>query len=252
MLRVTWSLSNGQRGETALEPGSRFVVARRMELPLERPVAVEEIDRTTYVFLRLPYVSDPALVITAGADEPVVFRGQRANGAVVEFTVPGREATVPDPGQKISVPVSGSRVDLRFPDEALTAVLEFDASQAAIQARGGTLQVGVQTLEHDDAWLTGAIAVALSDEQGIVAHKELMAAIGLWRGTEIRSASQFERQYLLPAVESRGIELPGARLNKIVYIVERCRRTGEFPEPMLTEIRERLAALGHEPTRLHT
>lgn len=245
MLRITWSMHGGQRGQATLEPGNRFVVARRMELPPERSVAVEEIDGSTYLFVRLPYVSDPALVITAGSDEPVVFRGQRANGAIVEFTVPGREATVPDPGQKFSVPVSGSRIDLRFPETALTAVLEFDSSPAAIQARGGTVQVGVRTLEHDDAWLTGAIAVALSGDQGIVSHKDLKAAIGLWRGGEIRSDSQFERQYLRPALDSRGIELPGARLNKIVYIVEKCRRTGEFPPGMLDEIRTRLAELGH-------
>lgn len=246
-MRVSWSTSDGQRGTATLEAGQRLVVARRMELPAERPIAVEQIDGSTYVFMRFPYVSDPALVITGGHDEPVLFRGQRSNGALVEFSVPGRESTAPEPGQKLSVPASGSRIDLRFPEVGFTAVVEFDETLSTLKARGGTVQVGVQAMEHDDAWLAGAIATALSGEQSIVAHKDLKAAIGAWRGTEIRSDGQFDRQYLRPALESRGIELPGARLNKIVYIVERCRRTGEFPPAMLDDIRARLSELGTLP-----
>ena len=37
------------------------------------------------------------------------------------------------------------------------------------------------------------------------------------------------------------VEMPGPRLNKIVYLVERCRRTSEFPARLLEDVRDRLS-----------
>src|SRR5690606_35425231 len=63
-VRVTWSSNVGARGAVDLAAGQRFVVARRMDLPGDRLVtSVPGQDHL--VLVRLPYVSDPALVVTA-------------------------------------------------------------------------------------------------------------------------------------------------------------------------------------------
>ena len=110
----------------------------------------EEIDGSSYVFVRLPYVSDPALVITATAGQPVVHRGQRANGAVVELTTPAGETTTPSPGQSFSLTVNGSRLELRVPGLTFSVVVEFDP-RAARPTGSGTEQLGLAVLEHDDS-----------------------------------------------------------------------------------------------------
>lgn len=243
MLHIAWSAGEQYAGEAELDPGSVFVLARRMNLPEQQPLVAERIDGSAYVFVRLPYVSDPALVISATAGQPVVHRGQRANGAIVELTTPSGEATTPAPGQKVSLTDSGSRIELRYPSLTFTAVVEFDLP-ANRPDGSGTVQLGVDSLQHDDAWLVAAIAVALSPEHGVVAHGDLKRAFALWRGTEVHSDGAFDRNVLRPALASRGLEMPGPRLNKIVYLVERCRRTSEFPTRLLDDVRARLRAVG--------
>lgn len=241
MLRVSWSVAD-LTGEADVAAGSRFVVARRMNLPEQQRVLVDEVSGSTYVFLRLPYVSDPALVITSTDGHPVLHRGQRANGAVVEVLWPSGESTTPVPEQRVSITSPGTVVALRFPDLTITARLDFIAPPA-VTSGTGTMQLGVTSLEHDDAWLVAALAVALSPEPGLVGHAELKTAFARWRGIEEPSVGSFDRNVLRPALESRDIELPGPRLNKILYLVERCRRTHEFPENLLIEVRERLDRL---------
>jgi len=243
VLHIAWSAGEQYAGEARLEAGAAFVLARRMNLPEQQPLVAESIDGSAYVFVRLPYVSDPALVITATAGQPVVHRGQRANGAVVQLTGPTGESTTPAPGQKISLTHSGTRIELRYPDLTFAAVVEFDLP-AQQPAGSGTVQLGVDSLQHDDAWLVAAIAVALSPEHGVVAHGELKRAFALWRGAEEHSDGAFDRNVLRPALASRGLEMPGPRLNKIVYLVERCRRTSEFPTRLLDDVRARLRAVG--------
>ncbi|KAA1398199.1 hypothetical protein ESP70_012810 [Aeromicrobium ginsengisoli] len=172
-----------------------------------------------------------------------MHRGQRANGAVVELTGPTGESTTPAPGQKISLTHSGTRIELRYPDLTFAAVVEFELP-AQQPGGSGTVQLGVDSLQHDDAWLVAAIAVALSPEHGVVAHGELKRAFALWRGTDEHSDGAFDRNVLRPALASRGLEMPGPRLNKIVYLVERCRRTSEFPTRLLEDVRARLRAVG--------
>ncbi|MEV7396688.1 hypothetical protein [Aeromicrobium sp. NPDC092404] len=242
MLHIAWSAGEQYAGEADLEPGSAFVLARRMNLPEQQHLVAERIDGSAYVFVRLPHVSDPALVITATPGQPVVHRGQRANGAIVELVSPSGEATTPAPGQKISVTDSGTRIGLRWPGLTFSAVIEFDAPRAQLDG-SGTVQLGVESLQHDDAWLVAAIAVALSPEHGVVAHGDLKQAFALWRGVEVHSDGAFDRNVLRPALASRDLE-PGPRLNKIVYLVERCRRTAEFPTRLLDDIRTRLRTLG--------
>ena len=243
MLRIAWSAGEPQSGTATVETGQRFVLARRMSLPEQQPLVAERIDGSTYVFVRLPYVSDPALVVTATAGQPVVHRGQRANGAIVELTRPDGDTTTPAPGQTFSLTSSGSRLELRVPGLTFSVVVEFDTSVARPR-ESGTEQLSVASLQDDDAWLVAAIAVALSPDHGVVAHGDLKHAFALWRGIKMHSDGAFDRNVLRPALESRSIELPGPRLNKIVYLVERCRRTSEFPAHVLRDVRERLRALG--------
>lgn len=242
MLHIVWSAGE-LSGTESVDIGARFVLARRMNLPEQQPLVAEQIDGSTYVFVRLPYVSDPALVITATAGHPVVHRGQRANGAIVELTTPGGETTTPSPGQSFSLTSSGSRLELRVPDLTFSVVVEFD-TRGPRPNGSGTEQLGVSSLQHDDAWLVAAIAVALSPDNGIVAHGDLKRAFALWRGIEEHSDGAFDRNVLRPALEFRSIELPAPRLNKIVYLVERCRRTSEFPPHVLNDVRTRLRVLG--------
>jgi hypothetical protein len=235
VLQIAWSAGEPHAGEASLEVGATFVLARRMNLPEQ-----QTIDGSTYVFVRLPYVSDPALVITATTTQPVVHRGQRDNGAIVEVTTPLGGSTTPAPGQKISLTHSGSAVELRFPDLTFTAIVTFDAPVAPAPD-SGTVQLDLKSLQRSDAWLVAAIAVALSPEHGVVAHGDLKRAFALWRGTAVPSDGGFDRNVLRPAIESRGLEMPGPRLNKIVYLVERCRRTSEFPARLLEDVRARLS-----------
>lgn len=242
MLHITWSatwLSSGEvlTGEAAVEPGSTFILARRMNLPARQPLVVETIAASTYLFVRLPYVSDPSLVVTATHAHPVVHRGQRDNGAVVEITTSGGGSTTPAPGQKLSLTDSGSTLDLRFPDLTFTAVVDFTALD--IPDGSGTVQLGVDSLQHDDAWLIAAIAVALSPENGVVAHGDLKHAFAQWRDTAEHSDGAFDRNVMRPALAARGLEA-GPRMNKIVLLVERCRRTAEFPPRVLEDVRARL------------
>lgn len=239
MLRVDWSTEDGLSGSHELEPSGRFVVARRMALPEQQLVAVEKIAGSAYVFVRLPYVSDPAVVVTATAAYPVLHRGQRANGAIVEVRSPGSDPASPEPGQTWSLTSSGTVLDLRYPAFSLTATLTFDVPGPVADGTG-TVQLGVETFEHDDTWLVAAIAVALSPEHGVVGHAELKRAFAAWRGIEEPSDGSFDRNVLRPALDRRAIELPGPRLNKIHYLVERCRRTGEFPPQVLADVRAHL------------
>lgn len=241
MLHIAWSAGELYSGETSIEPGAAFVFARRMNLPEQQPVVAESIDGTTYVFVRLPYVSDPALVVTATPTHPVVHRGQRDNGAIVEITTPAG-STTPMPGQKLSLTHSGSQIELRFPDLTFTAVVTF--SLPDLPDGSGTVQLGVDSLQHDDAWLIAAIAVSLSPDNGVVAHGDLKRAFARWRGIEEHSDGAFDRNVLRPALTSRGLE-PGPRVNKIVSLVERCRRTAEFPARLQNDVRARLRTLGH-------
>ena len=88
MLRIAWSVGPDASGRSVVEPGGKLVLARRMTLPEQRPVVVEDIAGSTYVLVRLPYVSDPAVVVQAGPGHPVLHRGQRANGVVLEVVTP--------------------------------------------------------------------------------------------------------------------------------------------------------------------
>ncbi|GAA2090863.1 hypothetical protein IDH50_14660 [Aeromicrobium tamlense] len=234
-MRIAWSTDAGPSGTAELEPGQRCVVARRMDLPTDRLVAATEIDGSCFVFVRLPYVSDPALVLTASADRPALYRGQRANGAIVEVRTGTGEITVPAAGQHLSLPHTRTEVSLRFPDLVMT--LDIETPQQAPTEGSGTVQLGVAALEGDDGWLVGALAVALSPPHGVVAHGDLKTAFATWRGIPEPSDGAFDRNVLRPALARRSIDLPGPRLNKIVYLVERCRATTEFPPRILDEIR---------------
>ena len=63
------------------------------------------------------------------------------------------------------------------------------------------------------------------------------------RGIDEHSDGAFDRNVLRPAIDARGLDMPGPRLNKIVYLVDRCRRTSEFPRLLLDDVRTRLALL---------
>lgn len=240
MLHIAWSAGE-HVGEARVEPGSTFMLARRMNLQSQHLLIAETIDGSTYIFVRLPYVSDPALVVTATASQPVVHRGQRDNGAIVEIFPPTGTSTTPDPGQKISLIHSGSRIELRYPDLTFSAVVTFDLP--AVPADSGTVQLSLDALQQSDTWLVAAIAVALSPDNGVVAHGDLKRAFALWRGIDEHSDGAFDRNVLRPAIDARGLEMPGPRLNKIVYLVDRCRRTSEFPRRLLEDVRARLAQL---------
>jgi hypothetical protein len=240
VLHIAWTAGEQHAGQVTIDTGSTFILARRMNLPERQPLVAEQIDGSAYVFMRLPYVSDPALVITATAGQPVVHRGQRDNGAIVEITTPAGGSTTPAPGQKISLTDNGSRIELRFPDLVFTAVVEFTLPD--LPHGSGTVQLGVDSLQHDDTWLIAAIAVALSPDNGVVAHSDLKRAFALWRGTDEHSDGAFDRNVLRPALAARGIEA-GPRMNKIVLLVERCRRTAEFPVRLQEDVRQRLNSL---------
>jgi hypothetical protein len=239
LLRIAWSVGPDRSGDTVVEPGGKLVLARRMTLPEQAPVAVEEIGGSAYVLVRLPYLSDPAVVVQTGREHPVLHRGQRANGVVVEVVTPDGGATTPLPGQRMSLTSPGTRVSLRFPDLTVELVVDFDPP-TLVPSGTGTVQLDVDALQHDDAWLVAAIAVALSPDNGVVGHAPLKEAFAAWRGEPERSDGAFDRNVLRPALESRAVELPGPRLNKILYLVERCRRTHEFPPRVLEQVRRRL------------
>lgn len=252
MLNVRWSAGpdvggadlNGAdlSGATRIDDGGTFVMARRMNLPGDHMIDVQEIAGSTYLFVRLPYLSDPAIVITDTKHGPVVHRGQRDNGAVVTVTDAGGRASSPVPGQRISLTSSPSTIQVRFPELVLSAEVRFD-SPVAVGADSGTVQLGVDMLSDHDAWLVAALAVALSPDNGVVSHAALKTAFATWRGIDEPSDGGFDRNVLRPALTARGMEMPGPRMNKIAYLVDHCRRTHEFADYIVADVRRRLAAL---------
>jgi hypothetical protein len=242
VLHVRWSAGHDLHGTTRITDGGTFVVARRMNLPGEQIVDVQEIAGSTYLFVRLPYVSDPALVVTDTAHGPVVHRGQRDNGAIVEVSDAHGRSTTPAPGQRMSLTHSPSRIELRFLETVLAAEVTFTAP-VADAADSGTVQLGVDMLADSDAWLVAALAVALSPANGVVSHAALKAAFATWRGIDEPSDGGFDRNVLRPALTSRGMDMPGPRMNKIAYLVDRCRRTAEFSDYILADVARRLDAL---------
>ena len=112
---MTWKTSDGKNGETQLSGDDKWTVGR-----------VGGADEPT-VAIDNPLVSRTALVIRDAGPGPVVFRGQRDNGAKVALIGVIGSVTWLDEGTAGNLTAEENRVELSIDDEVLITVdVEFD------------------------------------------------------------------------------------------------------------------------------
>jgi len=78
MITVRWTCDDGRTGSLTLDAGTRWSIGR----------AAGDGDGATTVVVDNPMVSRTAMVVRETAAGPVVFRGQRENGARVTIAGP--------------------------------------------------------------------------------------------------------------------------------------------------------------------
>lgn len=112
---MTWKTSDGKNGEAQLSADDKWTFGRAGGAD-EPTVAIDN-----------PLVSRTALVIRDAGPGPVVFRGQRDNGAKVALIGVIGSVTLLDEGTAGNLTAEENRVELSIDDEVLITVdVEFD------------------------------------------------------------------------------------------------------------------------------
>jgi len=117
MITVRWTCDDGRAGSLALDARTRWSIGRGAD---DAPTVV--VDN--------PMVSRTAMVVRETAAGPVVFRGQRENGARVTITGPDGAEQWLDEGTAGHLAVGTSRVELVVRDVVI-ASLEVDVAPRA-------------------------------------------------------------------------------------------------------------------------
>jgi hypothetical protein len=115
VITVTWKTAAGETGETKLSGDDKWTFGRSGGGE-EPTVGVDH-----------PLLSRTALVIRDSGPGPVVFRGQRDNGAKVAVVSLIGSVTWLDEGTAGNLSAEANRVELSLDDEVLVTVdVEFD------------------------------------------------------------------------------------------------------------------------------
>ena len=117
MITVRWTCDDGRAGSLALDGRTRWSIGRGAD---DAPTVV--VDN--------PMVSRTAMVVRETAAGPVVFRGQRENGARVTITGPDGSEQWLDEGTAGNLAVGTSHVELVVRDVVI-ASLEVDVAPHA-------------------------------------------------------------------------------------------------------------------------
>ena len=122
MITVTWKTADGETGETQLSADDKWTFGRAGGAD-EPTVAVDN-----------PLVSRTALVIRDSGPGPVVFRGQRDNGAKVALVSLIGSVTWLDEGTAGNLTAEENRVELTIDDEVLITVdVDFDQRGTVVE-----------------------------------------------------------------------------------------------------------------------
>lgn len=123
MITVTWKTSAGESGETQLVGDDKWTFGRAGAGGDEPTVGIDH-----------PLVSRTALVIRDAGPGPVVFRGQRDNGAKVALISVIGSSTWLDEGTAGNLNAEENRVELSIDDEVLITVdVEFDSRGTVVE-----------------------------------------------------------------------------------------------------------------------
>ncbi|MCW2831554.1 MAG: hypothetical protein JWP31_2246 [Aeromicrobium sp.] len=125
MITVTWQTADGDSGEVALDGDDKWTFGRTggAEAPT---VGVDH-----------PLISRTALVIRDAGPGPVVFRGQRDNGAKVALISVIGSTTWLDEGTAGNLSAEENRVELSLDDEVVITVdVEFDSRGTVVERQG--------------------------------------------------------------------------------------------------------------------
>jgi hypothetical protein len=122
VITVTWKTATGESGETQLSGDDKWTFGRAGGAE-EPTVTVDN-----------PLVSRTALVIRDAGPGPVVFRGQRDNGAKVALISVIGSTTWLDEGTAGNLSAEENRVELSLDDEVLVTVdVEFDQRGTVVE-----------------------------------------------------------------------------------------------------------------------
>ena len=122
VITVMWKTSTGESGQTRLTGDDKWT--------LGRAGGGEELS----VALDNPLVSRTALVIRDAGPGPVVFRGQRDNGAKVALVSLIGSTTWLDEGTAGNLSAEENRIELSIDDEVLVTVdVEFDQRGTVVE-----------------------------------------------------------------------------------------------------------------------
>lgn len=110
MITVTWKTAAGETGELQLEGDDKWTLGRAGG------------DESLTVALDHPLLSRTALVIRDAGPGPVVFRGQRDNGAKVALLGVDGTTTWLDEGTAGNLSTEAHRIELSLADETLITI----------------------------------------------------------------------------------------------------------------------------------
>lgn len=119
MITVRWTCEDGRAGSLALDGRTRWSIGRAADAEDGPTVVVDN-----------PMVSRAAMVVRETAAGPVVFRGQRENGARVTITGPDGSEQWLDEGTAGHLAVGTSQVELVVRDVVI-ASLEVEVAPRA-------------------------------------------------------------------------------------------------------------------------
>ncbi|MET0929655.1 MAG: hypothetical protein ABWX74_09055 [Aeromicrobium sp.] len=122
MITVMWKTAAGDSGETKLSGDDKWTFGRAG--------GAEDLTVT----VDHPLVSRTALVIRDAGPGPVVFRGQRDNGAKVALISVIGSTTWLDEGTAGNLSAEENRVELSLDDEVLVTIdVEFDQRGSVVE-----------------------------------------------------------------------------------------------------------------------
>jgi hypothetical protein len=122
MLTVTWKTAEGETGEVALTSDDKWTFGRTGGAE-EPTVGIDN-----------PAVSRTALVIRDSGPGPVVFCGQKANGAKVALVSVIGSTTWLDEGTAGNLSAEENRIEFSIGDEVLLTVdVEFDDRGSVVE-----------------------------------------------------------------------------------------------------------------------
>lgn len=128
MITVTWNLVSGAQGAVELEGDQKWTFGRAGAADGQYFLGVDD-----------PNVSRSSLIIRDSAPGPVVFRGQRDNGAQVGVLTDAGQTIWLEEGTACNLTADARRIEFYSGDELLlTIAVDFDARASVVDRQHGS------------------------------------------------------------------------------------------------------------------